>query len=115
MELLSNPIASQVVSIAVASACGFLAAQVKRMSERDKALYEGIKTVLRKELIDSYERYVVGNEPLSIMRMDEIVRCYEAYKTLGGNGTGEQMFKAIQGVPVYDIYERSGDEVSASR
>lgn len=106
MELLSNPIASQVVSIAVAGACGFLAAQVKRMSERDKALYEGIKTVLRKELIDSYERYAVGNEPLSIMRREEIDRCYQAYKALGGNGTGEHLYQQIVKVQLYTIIDR---------
>lgn len=115
MDILSNPILNQIVSICVAGFCGYLASQMRVVNAREKAMQEGVKTMLRRELIEDYEQYVIRNEPLSIMRMDEIVRCYEAYKTLGGNGTGETMYKAIQGVQVYDIYERSGDEVSASR
>lgn len=107
MDLLTNPITAQVISICVAGACGFLAAQVKRLSARDKALYEGMKTILRKELVDAYERYVVGGELLSYERKEEVDECYSAYKSLGGNGTGDQMYKAFCDVQVYVI--KKGD------
>lgn len=103
MDIFNNPITAQLISIAVAGVCGFLAAQIKRMSARDKALYEGLKTILRKELVDAYERYVVGSELLSYERKEEVDECYAAYKSLGGNGTGDQMYKAFCEVQVYVI------------
>lgn len=109
MEMLSNPIVSQIVSICVAGFCGYLASQMRNLSAREKALHEGMKTLLRRELIEAYERYVTANEPLSLMRREEIGRCYRAYKELGGNGTGEQLFQEIAKVQVY-VMNRRGDE-----
>lgn len=110
MDIVGNPVTMQVVSIVVAGVCGFLAAQVKRMAARDRALYEGMKTMLRKEIIDSYERYFMHGEPLSYMRRDEIDRCYAAYKELGGNGTGETLYQKILKLNVYTIVDKEDNQ-----
>lgn len=106
MEILNHPIVGQVVSICVAGACGFLAAQVKRLSARDKALYEGMKAVLRKQLVDDYDRYVVHGEPMSVERKSEIDDCYAAYVALGGNHTGPAMYEALCRIQPYIIHSR---------
>lgn len=97
---LSNPIVSQVISIVVAAACGWLGAQASRLKRRDAALYEGMKAVLRKELVDDFERYVVNGHALSIERKREIDECFTAYEELGGNGTGRQMYDKLCQVKV---------------
>lgn len=96
MEVLINPIVSQVVGIAVAAACGYLGAQVKRLNARDKALYDGMKAVLRRQLVDDFERYVVDKNPLGIERKQEITDCYAAYSELGGNGLGHEMYEKLK-------------------
>lgn len=100
MDLLTNPVTSQVISIVVAGICGWLAASAGALRKRDAALYEGIKAVLRRELVDDYERYIANAEPLSIERRQEIDDCYKAYAALGGNGTGAQMYEQLKAVPI---------------
>lgn len=63
--------------------------------ERERAMEAGMLAILRRELVDSYRRYVVEKHPMSVERSEEITACYEAYHRLGGNGTGEKMYKAI--------------------
>lgn len=98
MEL--NAIASQVVSIAVSAVCGWLLAQMSSIHKRDEAIFAGMKAVLRREIVDAYQEYVVNAEPLSIERKQEVGDCYAAYAELGGNGLGEQLYKEFCEVPV---------------
>lgn len=95
MDLLNNPITSQVISIIVAAVCGWLGASVSRLKKRDAALYEGMRAVLRRELVDDYERYVQREDPLTIERMQEIHDCFAAYEALGGNGTAAQLYREL--------------------
>ena len=98
--LFTNPIASQVIGIGVAAACGYLGAQVKRLSARDAALYDGMKALLRRQLVDDFERYVVDGVSMSIERKQEITDCYAAYHALGGNGVGAEMYDKLKNVKV---------------
>lgn len=80
--------------------------------EREKAMEAGMLAILRRELVDSYRRYVVEQHPMSIERSEEITACYEAYSRLGGNGTGNKMYAAISKVqPMVDgILDEDGEE-----
>lgn len=100
MEVLSNPIANQVVSIIVAGVCGWLAAQLRGIKRRDEALYKGMRALLRGRVIDAYEDHVVGEKPMSIERKESAHRVYLAYKELGGNGVVTGMHQAIMDLPV---------------
>lgn len=90
-----NSIGMQVLSFAVAGVCGWLVARVRQLNRRDAALYSGMKALLRKELMNDFETYVVNQRPLGIERKREIDECYEAYSALGGNGTGKQMYDKL--------------------
>ena len=99
MEYLNSALL-QVMGIVIAAACGWLAAQVKRLSTRDAALNAGIKALLRKELLNDFEKYVQNGDTLTIERKREIDECYEAYKTLGGNGVGKQLYEKLCNVKI---------------
>ena len=75
-------------------------ASERRELERDEALEEGLKALLRCNLVDSYDTYVLGDKRLSVERRTEIDRCYAAYTGLGGNGTGSELYRKIREVPV---------------
>lgn len=105
MDYLNNPIIGQIVSIAIAAACGYLGATATRLKARDAALYDGMKAILRRELVDDFETYVVEAHPLSLERKTEVDECYAAYKALGGNGTGAQMYAKICDVKIQLLKE----------
>ena len=100
MDIFSNPILAQIISILVAAACGWLGAQVSRLRRKDEALYCGMKVLLRAALNDAYEAYVTEQHPLSLERKREIDEAYEAYAALGGNGTGMQLYEELCEVPI---------------
>lgn len=97
LESYIPQIIGYILSFTVAGVCGWLLAQVKRLGAQDKAMRDGMKAVLRKELIDDYEKYIANgdNRKMTVERRHEIDEVYNAYRTLGGNGTGEAMYKEL--------------------
>lgn len=95
-----NAALSQIVGIVVAGLAGWVAASAKQHSRYDKAMRDGMKSVLRKELVDAYDRYVLDKCPMTVERRHELEEAYRSYRALGGNGTGEAMYKAISQVPI---------------
>ena len=99
---MTDQILSQLVSLTVAGVfgivAGYLGGKVRRLTTRDKAIEEGVKSILRHELMDAYEMYVVRGMPLTMERRREIDECYHAYSELGGNGTGKTAYEAICGL-----------------
>lgn len=104
MEVLSNPIAAQVTSIVVAAVCGWLAAQMRGIKQRDEALHAGMRVLLRAQIFDAYDAYCVHGEKLSFERKEEIELAYRAYVALGGNGVVTKMYEAIMQIPVETIH-----------
>ncbi len=94
-----DAITQQLVSLAVAAlfgvATGYLGGKVRRLTERDRAIEDGVRAILRRELMDDFEEYVQGGRPLSMERRREIDECYAAYSALGGNGTGRTAYERI--------------------
>lgn len=99
---MTDAITAQLVSLAVSAAfgalVGYLGAKVRRLTTRDKAIEEGVKAILRHELMDDYEMFSVRGAPLTMERRREIDECYHAYAALGGNGTGKTAYEAICGL-----------------
>ena len=96
---MTDPILAQLVSLTVAALfgvlTGYLGGKLRRLTERDRAIEEGVKSILRHELMDDYEQYVHDGRPLTMERRREIDECYHAYAALGGNGTGRTAYDAI--------------------
>lgn len=74
-----------------------------RRRQHDAAVDDGLKAVLRSSITDAYERYVQQDEPLSVERKRVIELEHDAYKNLGGNDVGDQMYEAILDVPAVII------------
>lgn len=104
MEILTNPIVSQIISICVAALCGWLGATAAGIKKRDEALYAGMRVLLRAQLFDAYDEYAVQGEKLSYERKEEVAEAYAAYSALGGNGVVSRMHEAIMAVPVETIH-----------
>ena len=100
MEVLTNPIAAQVVSICVAGMCGWLAAQVRDMKRKDEALHDGMKVLLRAQVYSAYERHVSRGEPISYEQKEMANQAFEAYAALGGNGVATGLHAEVMALPV---------------
>lgn len=92
--------ATQAVTFAVSTALGLVLGMLKRANKRTQAFERGMKAVLRKDLVDAYDKYVVEGKPLTVERKHELTESYMAYADLGGNGTGKDMFDALSEVPL---------------
>ena len=79
-------------------ACGWLLKSHKREAARDRAMETGLRTLLRAELLEIHAKYrPLGDIPLEVM--EEADRVYQAYHSLGGNGTGTKIYEELKALP----------------
>ena len=97
-ELAMQQIITTVAGMAATGVIGYLAATVKKHGKVEKARIEI-------DIFDAFERYVVRGEHMTIARYDEIIREYDAYKVLGGNGTAEAYMDEIRKKRPYLVTE----------
>lgn len=95
-SFIFNDIFNQILTVAAAGVAGFFIAKVTHLSKKEKARVVVDKCTSRKYIFDAYERYVVNNEHISSARYDDVLELYDAYKTLGGNGTAEKYMDEIK-------------------
>ena len=98
------PIISGLCAIIGALGGWIVSARTSR-TKREAALANGVLALLRAQLVDAYERYVVHGDHLTVERRHEIDRCFEAYKALGGNGTVAHLYEEFQRMPTYIVGE----------
>lgn len=81
-------------------------ARLKGGVKREKALEDGLKSLLRGKLIDYHDKYTErGYCP--IYAKESARRSYEAYRDLGGNGVITQLYEALMALPVSDKEEET--------
>lgn len=72
--------------------------EIKKLNyDEFSAIKQGLMELLLENIADNHERYVIKNEPLSIVAFNRIEGIYKAYKKLGGNGGADKMVSEIQG------------------
>lgn len=54
--------------------------------EELSAIKDGVKLVLRRDIISEHAKYVIDSLPMPPLIYDNLCDEYEAYKALGGNG-----------------------------
>ena len=97
IELVENLVFPMVIPV-LSWACGWLVRGHRKEEERDRAVEAGLRTLLRAELLEIHARYVpLGSIPLA--SMEEVERIYQAYHSLGGNGTGTKIYEEIKALP----------------
>ena len=65
---------------------------------KNKAMREGVRSLLRAEIIRAYEKYTErGYCP--IYAREPLTKVYEAYHAMGGNGTGTDFYRKTIALP----------------
>lgn len=63
-----------------------------------KAVQAGVRALLRREIIDVYNRYM-GRGYCPIYTLEGVEDMYNAYKDLGGNGTITKLVEQLRSLP----------------
>lgn len=87
---------TSIVGIIASGAIGFLIAKVETLNKYSKARLIIDKASAREHIKTAYKKYVIGGKKMSISTYDDLLEEYEAYKLLGGNGTGERYMAEIK-------------------
>lgn len=70
------------------------------------ALFAGVRSLLRKEIIDYYNHYMdLGYIP--IFAMENVIDMYRAYHRLGGNGTITKIVEELKELSSYQREEEN--------
>ena len=77
--------------------CGFIT-WINTYHGKNKAMREGVRSLLRAEIIRAYEKYTErGYCP--IYAREPLTKVYEAYHAMGGNGTGTDFYRKTIALP----------------
>lgn len=96
LSLLANIILAPLCTCLI----GILVSQARQLHNSDKAMRDGMRTLLRQQLVNLHREYVLSgcaHCPLEIK--EQATRIYEAYHALDGNGTGTKLYAEIMAVP----------------
>lgn len=91
---------SEAVKWAVPAALGAIAALVGGLWRQNRAVREGLRSLLRCEIVKAHKEYVVRGDPMSLEDLEYVGKTYEAYHALGGNGTGTRLWKDIEATEI---------------
>lgn len=91
-------IISCVISFVLGGILALTAAKWKGMMKRERALQEGVRSLLRNQLIDYHDKYLRrGYCPIYVK--ESARRSYEAYHELNGNGVITKLYQDLMALP----------------
>lgn len=102
-EVLADNIISTIITAFAGALAGYLIARLKHIGKREKARITIEKATARRLIFEAYEDHVIQKKRLTVDRKREITETFEAYKTLGGNGTAQDYFDKIEGITPYMV------------
>ena len=76
-----------------------IAKRLKEEKVRSQAIEEGVRDILRMQILDTYERCKAAGS-ISVSRKDAIDSAYNSYHALGGNGTITHVHGELMGMPI---------------
>ena len=76
-----------------------IAKRVKEANARNQAIENGVRDILRMQILDNYERCKAAGT-ISVSRKDAIDSAYKSYHALGGNGTITQVHNELMEMPI---------------
>ncbi len=72
----------------------------KSASDREKAIEEGLQSLLRAEIIRANDKYM-GQGFCPVYAKEALKRAYQAYHTLGGNDVATKLYEDVMKLPEY--------------
>ena len=73
--------------------------KLKEEKIRNQAIENGVRDILRMQILDTYERCKVAGT-ITVSRKDAIDSAYNSYHALGGNGTITHVHSELMDMPI---------------
>lgn len=97
---------------ALTAVLGWIVGRVTSTARADReerqALYDGVRALLRSELMSTHHRAMVDGGVTTTDR-EVMERTYSAYHALGGNGVATRLYDEFMGLPTVDSYRSMTD------
>lgn len=77
-----------------------LSKRLKAEKIKNQAIENGVRDILRMQILDNYDRCQADGGRISVSRKDAIDSAYNSYKALGGNGTITRVHEEIMQMPI---------------
>lgn len=100
--LFMAPFVSAIVSAVVALVFNRLIRRSVDGIDGQKAMYEGVKTLLRNELVAAHREWVEEKGYITLEALEYIEDTYKCYHAMKGNGSGTKLWEDIKALPVKD-------------
>ena len=84
-----------VITALLAGIVGWFGNSLRKKQSHDNAMEQGMRVLLRTQIVDAYYIYHVQHKKLTVERRREIDEAFEAYSALGGNGTVAELYHEI--------------------
>ena len=81
----------------------WLARSTRTLVETNEAQKDGLRTILRNELIVMHRDLVEGRGWCTLADKEYAERTYQSYHELGGNGTGTALYEDIMALPIKGV------------
>lgn len=85
-------------------------ARDERFNEEHRLLLEGMKAIMRSELLLVHREYVQRGKPVPLDIKDHVDTVYKVYSSLGGNGVGTHCWREIMEARAAPKYGDNGGE-----
>ncbi len=95
LSTLIGWVLSPLLAAIVGSLVVYAKGAVNKETRHSKAMEQGMRALLRQQLIDYHDQYVVRGVPCPVGIKEQATSVYTAYHGLGGNGTGTHLYEEI--------------------
>lgn len=100
IEILISPFFTAIVASLATLLISRLTGVIGNSRDEMDALKEGMRTLLRNELVAAHREWYEEKGYITLEALEFCQQTYEAYHGLGGNGSGDKLFKDIKTLPV---------------
>lgn len=95
MDGLIAQVVGWAITSALSAAVGVLATQARHRGARGEAMEQGMRALMRAQLIELHEKYVADGRGCPVTIKEQATSIYQAYHALGGNGTGTRLYHEL--------------------
>lgn len=83
-----------VIVAGLSAAYAHLAKKFKAEKKKNEAIENGLRGILRIQILDTYDRCIADGKQISVSRKDAVVSIYQSYIALG-DGQSDDTIKAL--------------------
>ena len=100
LDLIIKWVVPFILTTIASGAIAYSKGRYQRASDREKAIEEGLQSLLRAEIIRANDKYM-GQGFCPVYAKEALKRAYQAYHTLGGNDVATKLYEDVMKLPEY--------------